>query len=116
MIGSIYISRLYHGLVTISHLYHKLYVHTIPIYRFLFSKLSNIVERIKLDMEEKELESGDGPTVTTQVETDHGQSKLETDNIETEENDPDEGGDKEISENELEEKSDHGSEPDAEVE
>ena len=66
-------------------------------------------------MEEKELESGDGPTVTTQVETDHGQSKLETDNIETEENDPDEGGDKEISENEQE-KSDHGSEPDAEVE
>merc|ERR1712168_225427 len=73
------------------------------------------VERIKLDMEEKELESGDGPTVTTQVETDHGQSKLETDNIEIpdEENDPDEGGDKEISENEQE-KSDHGSEPDAE--
>merc|ERR1711914_40076 len=50
----------------------------------------------------------------TQVETDHGQTKLETDNIETEKNDPDEGGDKEISENELEEKSDHGSEPDAE--
>jgi len=74
-----------------------------------------VEERIKLDMEEKELESGDGPTVTTQVETDHGQSKLETDNIETpdEENDPDEGGDKEISENEQE-KSDHGSEPDAE--
>merc|ERR1712168_1481190 len=73
------------------------------------------VERIKLDMEEKELESGDGPTVTTQVETDHGQSKLETDNIEIpdEENDPDESGDKEISENEQE-KSGHGSEPDAE--
>merc|ERR1712168_631393 len=74
-----------------------------------------VEERIKLDMEEKELESGDGPAVTTQVETDHGQSKLETDNIEIpdEENDPDEGGDKEISENEQE-KSDHGSEPDAE--
>ena len=42
---------------------------------------------------------------------------LETDNTETpdEENAPDESGDKEISENEQE-KSDHGSEPDAEVE
>ena len=89
-----------------------------PFIDSLFSKLSNIVERIKLDMEEKELESGDGPTVTTKVETDQGQpSKLETDNTESpaEENDPDEGGDKEISENEQE-KSDHGSEPDAEVE
>lgn len=70
------------------------------------------VERVKLDMEEKELESGDAPVVTTNVETDHGQAKIENDNIETpdEEN---EGGDKEISENEQE-KSDHGSEPDAE--
>ena len=42
---------------------------------------------------------------------------LETDSTETpdEENAPDESGDKEISENEQE-KSDHGSEPDAEVE
>ena len=79
-----------------------------------FSKLFNVVERIKLDMEEKELESGDAP-VTTNVETDpSGQPpKIENDNIE--ENDPDESGDKEISENEQE-KSDHGSEPDAEVE
>lgn len=67
-------------------------------------------------MEEKELESGDAP-VTTNVETDQGQTKLENDNTETpdEENAPDESGDKEISENEQE-KSDHGSEPDAEVE
>ena len=67
-------------------------------------------------MEEKELESGDAP-VTTNLETDHGQTKLENDNTETpdEENAPDESGDKEISENEQE-KSDHGSEPDAEVE
>merc|ERR1712168_788215 len=70
------------------------------------------VERIKLDMEEKELESGDAP-VTTNVETDPSGEppKIENDNIE--ENDPDEGGDKEISEN-KQEKSDHGSEPDAE--
>ena len=67
-------------------------------------------------MEEKELESGDAP-VTTNLETDQGQTKLENDNTETpdEENAPDESGDKEISENEQE-KSDHGSEPDAEVE
>lgn len=67
-------------------------------------------------MEEKELESGDAP-VTTNVVTDQGQTKLENDNTETpdEENAPDESGDKEISENEQE-KSDHGSEPDAEVE
>jgi len=72
------------------------------------------VERVKLDMEEKELESGDAP-VTTNLETDQGQTKLENDNTETpdEENAPDESGDKEISENEQE-KSDHGSEPDAE--
>jgi len=71
------------------------------------------VERVKLDMEEKELESGDAP-VTTNVETDQGQTK-EIDSTETpdEENAPDESGDKEISENEQE-KSDHGSEPDAE--
>merc|ERR1712131_484409 len=73
-----------------------------------------VEERVKLDMEEKELESGDAP-VTTNVETDQGQTKLENDNTETpdEENAPDESGDKEISENEQE-KSDHGSEPDAE--
>lgn len=65
-------------------------------------------------MEEKELESGDAP-VTTNVQTDPGQTKI--DNIETpdEENIPVEGSDSEISENEQE-KSDHGSEPDAEVE
>merc|ERR1712235_113071 len=70
------------------------------------------VERVKLDMEEKELESGDAP-VTTNVQTDPGQTKI--DNIETpdEENIPVEGSDSEISENEQE-KSDHGSEPDAE--
>merc|ERR1712131_510786 len=73
-----------------------------------------VEERVKLDMEEKELESGDAP-VTTNVETDQGQTKLENDRTETpdEENAPDESGDKEISENEQE-KSDHGSEPDAE--
>ena len=68
-------------------------------------------------MEEKELESGDAP-VTTNVQTDPGQTKIENDNIEIPdeiENPPAEGDDKEISENEQE-KSDHGSEPDAEVE
>merc|ERR1712131_215887 len=71
------------------------------------------VERVKLDMEEKELESGDAP-VTTNLESDQGQTK-ETDSTETpdEENIPVDGSDSEISENEQE-KSDHGSEPDAE--
>ena len=63
-------------------------------------------------MEEKELESGDAP-VTTNVQTDPGQTKIENVEIPDEiENLPAEGDD--ISENEQE-KSDHGSEPDAEV-
>jgi len=80
-----------------------------------------VKDRLKLDMEEKELESGDAP-VTTNVETDKIEThKIETNDIETPDEvhpeDNIERVDKEInSENEKDkqEKSDHGSEPDVE--